>query len=395
MSTVSRAKIGVNVGGVALIAERVAPKRGGLAVATARIARHASSSGERVHVIYPSREAAGGARGKKVIDGVVYHPVGALSKEDETLMAWSQHAEDVIRSEKLDLVQGVYATRAGYLAALLGRRLRLPSIVSLRGNDLDRGLFRAQDLPFLERALTGATAVTGVSRALCETAERLFDVKARHITNSVDAETFRPEAKDNSLVASLGLVKGRTLGFLGELREKKGMRFLLPAFDVVSRQADATLLLIGGVREDAREAFEHFARVAPEAFDRIRVVEYDRDPNRLNRLLALCDLMVFPSLQDGTPNAVLEAMACGRPILATDAGGQRDLIQNGETGGLLPVGKIDLLPEAIEELLALPAERLEAMGKAARSHVLEHHRPEQERDAYRALYAELRSRVLA
>lgn len=305
-------------------------------------------------------------------------------------MAWSQHAEDVIRAEGLDLLHGVYATRAGYIATLLGRRLGLPSIVSLRGNDLDRGLFRAQDLPFLERALTNATAVTGVSRALCETAERVFGVEVRHITNSVDGEVFRPEAKDNSLVASLGLVKGRTIGFLGELREKKGMRFLLPAFDVVRRNEEAALLLIGGVREDAKAAFDHFAEVAPEAFHRIRVVEYDRDPARLNRLLALCDLMVFPSLYDGTPNAVLEAMACARPILATDAGGQRDLIDNGETGGLLPVGKIDLLPDAIEELLQLPEERREAMGKAARSHVLEHHRPEQEREAYRALYAELR-----
>ena len=306
--------------GIALIAERAVPMRGGLAVATARIARLARESGERVHVLYVSKEAAGGARGRKVIDGVVFHPIGRLPSDEETLMAWTRHAEDVIRSETLDVVHGIYAGRAGYVATLVARKLGLPSVVSMRGNDVDRGMFRARELPFLREALTGATIVTGVSRALCHAAESIFGVKAEHVTNSVDVELFRPEARDNSLVASLGLVRGGTLGFLGELREKKGMRFLLPAFDAVQRERDVRLLLIGGVRDDAAEAFAHFKEIAPDAAAKIRVVDYDRNPQRLRNLLALCDLMVFPSLYDGTPNAVLEAMACATPILANRRG---------------------------------------------------------------------------
>ena len=386
LSRVARSWQACALSSIVIIAERIAPSRGGLAVATARIAQHALASGHEVHVLYPSKDAPPGGRGRKVIEGLVHHPVGALSREDDTLMAWAQHAQDVILAQGAKLVHGVYASRAGYLAALLGRQLKLPSIVSLRGNDLDRGLFRAADLPFLERALTWATAVTGVSSALCAKAEALFGVQPRHITNSVDAQAFSPQAADNSLRATLGLGTGPVLGFLGELREKKGMRYLLPAVDALE---GTSLLLIGGVRQDAQEALRAFENMAPEAYQRIKVVEYDRAAERLCRLMALCDLMVFPSLYDGTPNAVLEAMAAARPILATDAGGQRDLIEHGKSGGLLPVGRLDRLPEAIEEFLAMPRAEREKMGKAARQQVIERHAPEHERAAYQALYESL------
>ena len=63
------------------------------------------------------------------------------------------------------------------------------------------------------------------------------------------------------------------------------------------------------VRADAAPAWAAFQRQAPAAAARLHTVEYTRDAARLSRLLGLCDLMVFPSLYEGTPNAVLEAMA--------------------------------------------------------------------------------------
>ena len=80
--------------------------------------------------------------------------------------------------------------------------------------------------------------------------------------------------------------------------------------------------------------------------------------------------------------AMLEAMACARPILASDAGGQADLISHGETGALLPVEDLDRLPEAIEEMLGLGADALARMGRAARAHVETAHTSQAEREAY-------------
>jgi len=286
----------------------------------------------------------------------------------------------------------VYATRAGYVATLVARRLGIASVVSLRGNDFDRGLFRAQDLPFLEQAVTHAGVATAVSRALADGAERVFARPVIHVTNSVDPELFRPERRDGTLAAALGVGDGAVLGFVGELREKKGMRFLLPAFADLLRRRPAHLLLIGGVRDDAAAALRAFEQSAPEAFGRLHVVDYERDAARLSRLLALCDALVFPALFEGTPNSVLEAMAAGRPLLATAVGGHLDLIEHGKSGALLPLSELDRLPQAIEELLDLPEVERDALGKAARERVAAQHRPEDESAAYAAVYSEARSR---
>lgn len=382
------------MGTVLIVAERALPSRGGLARATSRIAAMAAARGERVHVVSLSREAPPGGRGRREEGGVVFHPVGVVPGEVDALFTLAAHAEDLARAHEVDLVHGIYATRAGYLATVLARRLGVGSVVSVRGNDLDRGLWDARALPFLEGALRGADVVTGVSSAQCETVTRLYGAPARHVTNSVDAEAFRSPGRDNSLVASLGL-RGQVIGFSGELREKKGMRFLLPAFAELARRRDVSLLLIGGVREDAREAFAAFEDAEPEASARVKVTDYRTSPQQLSRLYALCDVVVFPSLYEGTPNAVLEAMACARPVLATRAGGHPDLLEHGVSGALLDLADLDRLPEAIEEMLDLDEKERSRMGAAARARVLERHAPDDESRAWGEVYAEARTRAAA
>lgn len=377
--------------GLLIFAERVPPQRGGLAVATGRIAGHAHEAGMNVHVVHPTRDLSPGHTGHRQREGVHYHPIGAFESEEHTLRAWCSHAARLADRESLPVLHGIYATRAGYAAALVGAMSQRPSVVSLRGNDLDRGLYRAADLPFLEFALRRATVVTGVSAALARTAAAVVGRRTHHITNAVDASKFEVCGADNTLRSALGLQQAQVLGFVGELREKKGMGYLLPALDaLVTRGRDVRLLLLGGVRAEAQAAFQSFEKMAPEAFSRVHVVDYERDPTRLSRLMGQCDLMVFPSLFDGTPNAVLEAMACGRAILATDAGGQADLLRHGQTGALLPVDGLEHLPEAIEEMLDLPAKDRRRMGAAARAHVIAEHSLEAERRAYQGVYAEAR-----
>ena len=376
---------------VVIVAERAMPSRGGLAVATTRIAKQALARGEAVHVMVVSKDVAPGACVHRDDEGVHMHVVGRLPEEHDTLAALVEHTVDVATSVGATLVHGMYAVTAGYAATVAAARLRRSSIVSLRGNDGDRAPYRRSDLPFVSHALSRATIVTGVTRHLCSFAAGMFDRPAHFIANSVDATRFRPETRDNSLVATLGLGEDPVLGYSGELREKKGMRFLLPAFAKLLQQRPARLLLVGGVRSDAVPALHEFARVAPEAFSRVHVVEYARSPKRLSRLLALCDVMVFPSLQEGMPNAVLEAMAAARPVLATAVGGHLDILEHGRTGALLGLDALDQLPQAMAEMLDLPAEERAAMGSAARQHVLEHHHADAESAAWGRVYAEARA----
>ncbi len=374
---------------LAMFAPHAPSEHGGVASATARIARQAVARGEATHLVCWSKHAPPGGCVTREKHGVFEHHVGRQDDAERSLMALVDHGTRVIETASASLVHGMYASDAGYAAVLAGQLTGKPSVVSLRGNDLDRGLFRADQFSFLAHAVQNASYVTGVSRELCRKAQAVFRRPVRHITNSVDSSVYKPEQPDNSLRAALELAPtARVLGFVGELREKKGLRFLLPAFASLSRDEELELLLIGGVRADAQAAFRAFQDSAPGAAARIHVVPYSGSPKRLSRLLGLCDLLVFPSLFEGTPNAVLEAMAAARPVLATRVGGHSDLIEHGKTGALLDLSDLDLLPEAIHECLH-HSQRAQ-WGRAARAFVSQHHAPAAESAAYAALYAEAR-----
>ena len=103
------------------------------------------------------------------------------------------------------------------------------------------------------------------------------------------------------------------------------------------------------------------------------------DPNAVARHLRLCDVVLLPSVWDGLPNALLEAMACARPVLASDSGGIPEVIEHGVSGLMLPRASLHRLGEAILELLDQGPEFASALGTAARQRVLTHFHPEIER----------------
>jgi glycosyltransferase involved in cell wall biosynthesis len=159
------------------------------------------------------------------------------------------------------------------------------------------------------------------------------------------------------------------------MRLKKGMQALLSA---VEETPEMELLLIGGVRKDERHAFEHWQARSTAAAARVHEVPYERDRGHLRALYNACELMVFPSLWEGMPNGVLEAMACARPVLASAVGGVLDLIEDGKTGWLLPPDRLPELAPRIRELLSRSSAERDAIGQAARAQVMTHHRPQQE-----------------
>jgi glycosyltransferase involved in cell wall biosynthesis len=381
--------------GLAIIAERFPPEPGGLARASERIAALAARRGERVHVLTGSRRTTPGLRSQRARDGFVVHGVGELASAEDRMRALVDHAVEVVEQNDLDLVHGIYADGAGYAATLAAAWAGVPAVVSLRGNDFDRALFRAERLPLVTHAVRRARVVTAVTREMAARAEATFGREVRFVPNSVDADAFTLLEDDQRAVLqlrdTLGIGAAPTLGHLGQLREKKGMRYLLPAFARLAREREVHLVLIGGVRSDAEEALAVFRRAEPDACTRLHLVPYDASPRRLSLLLALCDVMIFPSLFEGMPNAVLESMAAARPILASDVGGHAELIVHGERGALLGLADLEHLPAALAEMLDLPLERRRALGESARAWVRGHHGLGDESAAWQAVYAEARS----
>jgi glycosyltransferase involved in cell wall biosynthesis len=178
---------------------------------------------------------------------------------------------------------------------------------------------------------------------------------------------------------------------VGEARLKKGLTILLPAFAQAAQQAKQqgrpvpTLSLIGGVRADDADIVKVFQAKHPDLT--VKVIPYT-EQEQLPLLYHLLDVLVLPSLRDGLPNALLEGMACGCAIVATEVGGIPDALSHNENGVLVPPGEVNALAAAISELIQLP-ERRTALGQAARQTILERFTPERELAANLSLYQQL------
>jgi glycosyltransferase involved in cell wall biosynthesis len=376
---------------VLFVAERFPPQRGGVANAAARQVAALAPELERIDVVNLTADLPPGRVEATEEHGALVHRVGRTARSEESHHLLYQVASALLRRGEHQLVHGFYAVFAGYVAVLAARRAGLPSIVSLRGNDVDMGLFQGSRLSLLQWALDRSSAVTAVSsdlrdkaRALCPSQDRL-----RVIPNSVDADLFSPGEPDPAHITAISGLPRPWVGFSGELRFKKGLPLLLElARDLAEREA-GSLLAIGGVRREELEQVRRWRTSEPRAAGRLVELPYLKDRQVLRSHLRAMDLFVFPSLWDGVPNALLEVMACGRPVVAVRAGGIPDVIEPGRSGLLVELDALDQLPAEVERALALPTSARESLGQAARRRVVERFSPAAEKEALLTLYREV------
>ena len=218
------------------------------------------------------------------------------------------------------------------------------------------------------RALSGADAVLGVSRALCEKVEEMGSVaRGTVVSNGADADRFaltdEIRAELSHLRLSLNVGENNIVLFVGNLIFPKGIRELLSAFREVLRVRPETLLVfVGNTLE------KEYVRATTERYgiaDRVRVIG-TVNPEEIPKWMHLADVFVLPSHTEGMPNVVLEAMAAGKPVIAADVGGVKEVVQNGVSGILLPPRDAKLLAVAMLDLLSNEdvAARMGAHGRA-------------------------------
>jgi glycosyltransferase involved in cell wall biosynthesis len=233
---------------------------------------------------------------------------------------------------RFDVVLGSWAYPDGFAAVIAAHILGIPCVVKLHGSDINV----IAKLPGPRRltawALPRADRVVAVSRAL---ADQVIELGVRRdriaiVMNGVDAELFFPQDRAAAR-ADLGLPAGPIALYVGNLKDVKGVLDLAPAWQrVLAEVPDATLVIVGsGPLRDQLQA-----AVAP--FEgRVRMVEA-QPLARVPTWMAACDVLVLPSHAEGTPNVVLEALSCGRRVVATAVGGVPDLLARPELGTLAP-----------------------------------------------------------
>lgn len=192
------------------------------------------------------------------------------------------------------------------------------------------------------------------------------------IENAIDLSPFYPGADPAQAKVALGLDPGRpVVGYVGRLAKQKGIGFLLQAArQLVVAGHDAQFILVG------EGECEGPLRRLVEAYcleDRVTLAGYRTD---VPRVLAALDIFVLPSRYEGLPYTLMEAMAAGRAVVATDVAGNHDLIQDGRTGVLVPPGDVHALTETLSRLVAAPDER-ERLGRAALAAARSRPTPEQ------------------
>jgi glycosyltransferase involved in cell wall biosynthesis len=205
------------------------------------------------------------------------------------------------------------------------------------------------------------------------------------IPNGVDRTPFEATRPGRFRTAQ-GLAEDAFLVVaVGSLKRVKGQDVLLEAASGWLRRTPEARLVLAGDRS-GRFAEELLARAAELGVGAQVLVPGTVDD--VPALLADADLFVLPSRSEGMSNALLEAMASGLPVLATDVGGSRECLDGGACGVLVPADAPGALGEALESLAADAARRRE-LGRRARERVAEHYDLERMLDSVERLYREL------
>ena len=319
-------------------------------------------------------------------DGVRVTRFGARKRVDDTLVDWSELVTQEHNRERFDVLHAYFLSQAGFVAAYAGKYLNLPSVVSIRGNDIERAPFDPSRFSHVMFALQHATALTTNASVLINKAKAFIDREIVLIPNGVDTELFKPMERNHALAESLGLLGGRVIGFVGELREKKGLTTLLRAYAQVNRNESTSLLIIGDVRSgEDKKQFDELRSSIPNA--KINVTGYVSNQD-LPSYYSVVDVIVHPSLRDGLPNAVLEAMACEKPVIATAVGGLVDVIQDCHNGRSIAVNDVSTLATILQEVLS-DNNLQKHLGRSARQTVQSRFTLQNELERNLALYRKL------
>jgi glycosyltransferase involved in cell wall biosynthesis len=379
---------------IALLTEKYTPDIGGLAISAERLARLLSSAGHQVCVFAPTLNLPASERRTLSSNGISITRFGAHKRVDDTLLQWFELLVAEHKRQSFDVLHAYFLTQAGFVASYAGNYLSLPSVVSARGNDLERAIFDPSRASHILYALQHANAVTTNANELAAKARALMpDLEVTVIPNGIDSDHFKPFPRNSALAESLNLIdEGKiketthVIGFVGELREKKGLSTLQAAYAQVNKKKPATLLIVGDIRtgEDKR-IFEEFKLSNPAA--RIVVTGFV-PPNNLPAYYSLMDVFVHPSLRDGLPNALLEALACEKAVIGTTVGGIPDAVTDCENGRLIPANDVDQLASVIQELLSDNQLRMK-LGEAARQTIIEKFTLQTELNGNLAVYSNL------
>lgn len=246
---------------------------------------------------------------------------------------------------RIDLIDAHYFYPDGVAAVLLGRVLCKPVVITARGSDINLIPEHALPRHIIRWAAGRAAGIIAVSQALKKAMVEMGipSEKIVVLRNGVDLEMFRPGDRKQAR-SGLG-VTGKVLLSVGHLVEAKGHELAIAA---ISKLRNCTLVIAGAGPERSRlEALAASLGVA----DCIRFLGPVPHSN-LRQVYVAADALVLASIREGWPNVLLEAMACGTPVIASPVGGIPEIVCAPEAGVLMLERSAAGIAEAVERLFS-------------------------------------------
>jgi len=298
------------------------------------------------------------------LEGIECHPLSIRNALD---FAAGLRLRNLLTRGRYDIVH--FHTSRAHSMAPFARGHARALIVTRRMDYRPNRLFA----PYLyNRAVDGVAAISNkVAEALSEAG--VARDRLRIIPSGVDCEHFRPanSSEREAARSRIGIAREDFLvGSVGMLEERKGHRYLIEAIAIANRARGATSRIKCAIAGDGslREELAGFARERGIAGD-IFLIGMIGDAREL---LDGLDLFVFPSLSEGLGVALLEAMACGLPIIATRVGGIVDIVEDGESGVLVPTRDSKAIGAAMAKL-SNEHTVCARIGAIARTRIVEHY----------------------
>ncbi len=280
------------------------------------------------------------------------------------------------RKYRFDVIHAHWLLPNGFISAVVNRLLKIPFVITLHGSDI---FVSKQNLIFKNMAkwtLKHAAMVTSVTPTFLPELAALGvpEEKRCMIPNGVTPSVFSAPSQKRitELRETLSIPENGLVVFaLGRIVLKKGFDVLIQALPHIQEKVQDVTVIIGGDGSD----LPRLKTLAEEQ----EVSNIIRFPGTINRsdipaYFHLCDLFVLPAVfdpkgnVDGCPIVILEAMACGKPVVSSEISGIPIVVKDGETGLLVGEKNVNALATAIISLLENPAKR-EQFGRAAQQRI--------------------------
>ncbi len=361
---------------ICLVTPEFPPRNyGGLSLTAGRVADYLSTAGLDIHVVHatvveglpPLLDENDRTRRHNdlIVHEVTLGREAIMEKQRDlwdcphtlSLVMLYESLEILHRRENFNAFLSFFLYPIGYVVGLAASRFDRPHLSCVVGNDIKKYLFSPEKSFLCKSALDNSDRVVFLSHDLMELAHAVTAVKEKGsvILNSVQPseEKWKGPSADHTF----------TIGCAGIFKHAKGLPYLLKALARLRLTGQATLELAGETRDEEIPIREFWLdRVSVrDAVRLLGVVPHDRLPAWLSGL----DAFVLPSVSEGCPNVLMEAMAVGLPCVASQVGATEILVEDGLSGLLVPYGDSDSLTEALSRLRANP-ELAVSLGRAAR-----------------------------